>query len=79
MILMRYLNQKIIEVERRAKYILIHLESLSTLILHLGMSGSLRILTDNKQLQKHDHFELITDDGIILRYNDPRQIGRAHV
>jgi formamidopyrimidine-DNA glycosylase len=71
----KHLNQKIISVERRAKYILIHLESHSTLILHLGMSGSLRILTDFKDLEKHDHFELITDDGIILRFNDPRRFG----
>jgi formamidopyrimidine-DNA glycosylase len=71
----KHLNQKIIKVERRAKYILIHLESQSTLILHLGMSGSLRILTSNKELQKHDHFELITNDGVILRFNDPRRFG----
>lgn len=71
----KYLNQKIVKVDRRAKYILIHLESGSTLILHLGMSGSLRVLTNSKSLEKHDHFELITEDGVTLRYNDPRRFG----
>ena len=71
----KYLNHSIKKIERRAKYILIHLESQATLILHLGMSGSLRILTDPSELQKHDHFELITEDGITLRFNDPRRFG----
>ncbi len=71
----KYLTQKITSITRRAKYILIHLESMSTLILHLGMSGSLVIITDPTPLAKHDHFEMKMDDGTILRFNDPRRFG----
>ena len=71
----KYLSQVITAISRRAKYILIHLESRSTIILHLGMSGSLAILNDDKPLKKHDHFEIIMNDGTILRFNDPRRFG----
>jgi formamidopyrimidine-DNA glycosylase len=51
-----------------------------TLILHLGMSGSLRLLPETTlqqkfQPQKHDHFDLILDNGAILRLRDPRRFG----
>lgn len=71
----KYLSEKIVSVSRRAKYILLHLESKSTIIIHLGMSGSLVISTEDKALAKHDHFEMIMDDNTILRYNDPRRFG----
>jgi formamidopyrimidine-DNA glycosylase len=71
----KYLTQKITSITRRAKYILIHLESDATIIIHLGMSGSLLISTNDKALAKHDHFEMIMHDDTILRYNDPRRFG----
>jgi len=71
----KYLTQKITSISRRAKYILIHLETKATLILHLGMSGSLMIINNETPLAKHDHFEMIMDDGTILRFNDPRRFG----
>lgn len=71
----KYLSEKIVSVTRRAKYILLNLESQSTIIIHLGMSGSLVISTQDKALAKHDHFEMIMDDNTILRYNDPRRFG----
>jgi len=71
----KYLREKITSVKRRAKYILVHLESNATIIIHLGMSGSLVINTKDKPLAKHDHFEMIMDDDTILRYNDPRRFG----
>lgn len=71
----KYGNEKIKSVSRRAKYILIHLQSGATLILHLGMSGSLTIINNDKSLAKHDHFEMIMDDGTKLRFNDPRRFG----
>ena len=65
-------------VTRRAKYLLFDCGK-GTLILHLGMSGSLRLLTTTSQQpappQKHDHFDLILDDGAILRLKDPRRFG----
>ncbi|VAW32992.1 Formamidopyrimidine-DNA glycosylase, partial [hydrothermal vent metagenome] len=71
----KYLSQTITTINRRAKYILIHLQSKATLILHLGMSGSLVIVTEDTPLAKHDHFEMIMADGTTLRYNDPRRFG----
>ena len=56
-------NQKITSVTRRAKYLLINTE-IGTLIIHLGMSGSLRILSIDDAVEKHDHFELQFKDGI---------------
>lgn len=70
----KLLDQKIISVTRRAKYLLIETEA-GTLILHLGMSGSLRIIPKNETVEKHDHFELQFKDGICLRLRDPRRFG----
>jgi formamidopyrimidine-DNA glycosylase len=46
-----------------------------TLILHLGMSGSLRILPANTPAEKHDHFDLILSNGTLMRLRDPRRFG----
>lgn len=64
------------QVERRAKYILIRFDH-GTLILHLGMSGSLRILQANVLPKKHDHWDLRLDSQQILRFHDPRRFGSA--
>ncbi|MBY0485202.1 bifunctional DNA-formamidopyrimidine glycosylase/DNA-(apurinic or apyrimidinic site) lyase [Nitrosomonas sp.] len=66
-------------VTRRAKYLLLDC-GVGTLILHLGMSGSLRILPyrlmQSIELpQKHDHFDLILSDQTVLRLRDPRRFG----
>ncbi len=62
------------EVERRAKYLLLRFE-LGTLLLHLGMSGTLRVIDKTVPVAKHDHFELIFSNGTVLRLNDPRRFG----
>ena len=67
-------KKKIISVTRRAKYILIN-TNIGTLIIHLGMSGSLRVLSTNDAVEKHDHFELQFKDGICMRLRDPRRFG----
>lgn len=67
-------NQKIVSVSRRAKYLLIKTD-VGSLILHLGMSGSLRILPKTAPIEKHDHFELQFKDGNCLRLRDPRRFG----
>ena len=71
----KYQKQTVTSVTRRAKYILVHLDSGATLIMHLGMSGSLVINTQGRPLAKHDHFEMIMADGTTLRFNDPRRFG----
>jgi formamidopyrimidine-DNA glycosylase len=70
-------GQRIKAVGRRAKYLLIHCQR-GTLILHLGMSGSLRVLASTTPLIKHDHFDVLLDSGLILRFNDPRRFGSLH-
>ncbi|MCK5639313.1 MAG: bifunctional DNA-formamidopyrimidine glycosylase/DNA-(apurinic or apyrimidinic site) lyase [Gammaproteobacteria bacterium] len=67
-------GQTIQAVERRAKYLLLKIET-GTLILHLGMSGSLRILPANTPAEKHDHFDLVFNNGLCLRLTDPRRFG----
>jgi formamidopyrimidine-DNA glycosylase len=67
-------RQKIIAVRRRAKYLLLQLER-GWLMLHLGMSGSLRVLPVRTAREAHDHFDIQMDSGWTLRFNDPRRFG----
>jgi formamidopyrimidine-DNA glycosylase len=64
---------------RRAKYLLIDLGDHEPpdrgLMIHLGMSGSLRICDATDAPRKHDHFDLVLDNGRCVRYNDPRRFG----
>ncbi len=66
--------QTVHRVARRAKYILITLDS-GTLILHLGMSGSLRMLAGGAPPRVHDHWDIELDSGRLLRFHDPRRFG----
>jgi formamidopyrimidine-DNA glycosylase len=65
------------QVERRAKYILLYFDA-GTIILHLGMSGSLRVLTAGVAPLAHDHWDLLIDNGLMLRFHDPRRFGSLH-
>ena len=67
-------GQRIVRVGRRAKYLLLGLES-GTLLLHLGMSGNLRVVPATTPRLAHDHFDLVLDSGLALRFNDPRRFG----
>jgi len=67
-------GQRIERVERRAKYLLIPFER-GTLIMHLGMSGSLRIVPVGDAVGKHDHVDIELSSGQLLRYTDPRRFG----
>src|SRR5450830_92508 len=70
-------GRKIRATGRRGKYLLIHFEH-GTLIVHLGMSGHLRILPPGIEPQKHDHFDLVVNgpEGVqVLRLHDPRRFG----
>jgi formamidopyrimidine-DNA glycosylase len=67
-------GQRISAVRRRAKYLVIDLDT-GSLILHLGMSGSLRVLAPETPLVAHDHYDLRLDSGRCLRFNDPRRFG----
>ncbi|CAH0534687.1 Formamidopyrimidine-DNA glycosylase [Vibrio stylophorae] len=61
-------------VRRRAKYLLLDTAQ-GSIIIHLGMSGNLRILEQPAPAQKHDHIDLVLCNGTRLRYNDPRRFG----
>ena len=70
----KLIGQRVLSVVRMAKYLLIQLQE-GYLLVHLGMSGSLRIVNADTALRKHDHVEIVFDNGAILRYHDPRRFG----
>lgn len=67
-------GQTLRTITRRAKYLLLHFDA-GTLILHLGMSGRIRILTEPKAPQKHDHLDMVFANQRTLRFTDPRRFG----
>ena len=67
-------GQRIEAVERRAKYLLFR-TSVGTLLVHLGMSGSLRVIDPAQPPGKHDHIDILFQDQHCLRFNDPRRFG----
>lgn len=67
-------GQRVEAVERRAKYLLVHTRAGSA-VLHLGMSGSLRVLPGATPAGKHDHVDWLLDSGRLLRFTDPRRFG----
>lgn len=69
----RLSDQPVLSVQRRAKYLLLELPE-GWIIIHLGMSGSLRILPEELPPEKHDHVDLVMSNGKVLRYTDPRAL-----
>ncbi|GAA5645553.1 MULTISPECIES: bifunctional DNA-formamidopyrimidine glycosylase/DNA-(apurinic or apyrimidinic site) lyase [Vibrio] len=67
-------GQVVRQISRRAKYLLIETDA-GCAIVHLGMSGSLRVLDGEFAPSKHDHVDLTLTNGKVLRYNDPRRFG----
>jgi len=70
-------GQRVERAGRRAKYLLLELTR-GTLLWHLGMSGSLRVLPADAPPGLHDHVDLVLDSGCLLRFNDPRRFGSLH-
>jgi formamidopyrimidine-DNA glycosylase len=70
-------QQTIHTLDRRAKYLLFHTEH-GCMILHLGMSGSLRVVPANTKPEKHDHIDIVFKSGQCLRFRDPRRFGSIH-
>lgn len=70
-------NQTVRRIERRAKYLLIGFDA-GTAIVHLGMSGSLRMLATGVPPRIHDHWDLVMETGQVLRFHDPRRFGSLH-
>src|SRR5690606_24868086 len=67
-------GQTILSTDRRGKYLLLHTVS-GCLIIHLGMSGSVRIVDNSQPAGKHDHVDIVFSGNVILRYHDPRRFG----
>lgn len=73
----RLAGQTVERLQRRAKYLLFRTGS-GTLLWHLGMSGSLRVLLQPRPPASHDHLDLLFEGGACLRYRDPRRFGSLH-
>jgi formamidopyrimidine-DNA glycosylase len=67
-------GQPVRGVARRGKYLLINFDA-GTVLVHLGMSGSLRLVPGEQPPGKHDHLDLVLDSGLALRLTDPRRFG----
>lgn len=70
----RLRGARLLGIERRAKYLLFNFDC-GTVLVHLGMSGSLRIVTAGLAAGKHDHVDLLFSNGRLLRLTDPRRFG----
>ena len=67
-------NQTILKISRRAKYLLVDFSD-GQLVMHLGMTGSISVVSDIEPLKKHHHFELKLDNKTSIRFHDPRRFG----
>jgi formamidopyrimidine-DNA glycosylase len=70
-------GQKITSVERRGKYLILRC-SAGNLLLHLGMTGHLRMVPRGRAAGPHDHLDILFESGVILRLNDVRRFGSIH-
>ena len=68
------LTRKFQKIDRRGKYLLCYTNH-GCMMMHLGMSGSLRIVDCTIKPEKHDHLDIMFESGSILRFNDPRRFG----
>ena len=66
-------------VFRRAKYIIINLSNNRSLVIHLGMSGRVIIVKNNKKKFKHTHFSILFDKNLVFQFIDPRRFGYIFV
>lgn len=69
------LGRTIVTIDRRAKYLLFRMEGDSTMVIHLGMTGKLGLISAQTPPAQHDHLRLLLDDGMELRFNDSRRFG----
>ena len=72
-------GSKVTSVFRRAKYIIINLSNNRSLVIHLGMSGRIIIVKDNKKKFKHTHFSILFDKNLVFQFIDPRRFGYIFV
>jgi len=65
----------LLAVKRRSKYLLLETDVGAAILIHLGMSGSLRIIPAGDDWKKHDHIGITLESGLQLRFHDPRRFG----
>ena len=70
----RLVGRRVERIDRRSKYLLFRLGD-DTLLVHMGMTGSLRVFTQPPPRETHDHVDLEFANGVVLRYRDPRRFG----
>ncbi|MED5462609.1 MAG: bifunctional DNA-formamidopyrimidine glycosylase/DNA-(apurinic or apyrimidinic site) lyase [Pseudomonadota bacterium] len=70
-------KQSVRSLKRRGKYLIVNLDD-GALLIHLGMSGRLRYVTDSAPPEPHDHYDVSFFSGSKLRFNDPRRFGSLH-
>ena len=70
-------GQRIETVDRRGKYLIFRTPA-GSMLLHLGMSGSLRIVPADLAPEKHEHIDIVLASGVALRFRDPRRFGSVH-
>lgn len=75
----KLVGEKILTVDRYAKYLLIRLSGGLTIVSHLRMEGKYRLCQNGDQKGKHDHVQFTFSDGTALRYNDVRKFGRMRL
>ncbi len=71
------LNQTFRNIKRRGKYLIFSFDN-GHMLVHLGMSGSLRLDSAESKIRKHDHLEWWLENGTVLRFHDPRRFGSIH-
>jgi len=70
----RLTGSRVAALDRRAKWLLLRTDR-GTGLLHLGMTGSFRVLREERPPGIHDHLDFVTDAGVTIRFNDPRRFG----
>lgn len=73
--LFNIVNSSIVDILRKGKYIILKLSNQQQIIIHLGMSGSITIQKITNNIKKHSHIDIILEDDLIIRFNDPRKFG----
>ena len=68
-------GRRVLGVKRRSKYLLLEIDDGSTVLIHLGMSGSLRVIVPADAWKRHDHVGITLGNGKQLRFHDPRRFG----
>jgi len=72
-------SNRLLDIERKAKYLILRMDNRSSLILHLGMSGKLGIFPGKTPLKKHDHFVLFFNNETMVKLNDVRRFGSVDI